>query len=424
MQCLKIEGGFPLQGEIPVHGAKNSALPLLAAAVLCREEVIFHNCPGLSDVAAACRILEQLGCRIRREGSTIAVDPSAIGNHWVPDHLMREMRSSVVFLGSVAARLGEASLCFPGGCELGARPIDLHLMGLRALGMEIIEQERHIYARVPNGLRGARIHLRFPSVGATENILLAAVLAEGETVIENAAREPEIGDLAAFLNCCGAKVQGAGSGTLTVEGVSRLHGCSYTVMPDRIEAATWLCCGASAGGEILVSGARPDHLESLLPLLERMGCRLRLDAAGIRLQAPERLSGCGEVVTSPYPGFPTDMQAVLMACACGAEGESSFEETIFENRFRHSAEFEKMGARIQVEGMKARVRGVRSLQGADVTATDLRGGAAMAALALRAEGATVIRDIRHIDRGYECLERDLSLLGASIRRVNEEEIKS
>lgn len=417
MQRLKITGGTPLKGIIPVHGAKNSALPLLAAAVLCEGETVLHNCPGLSDVAAACRILSELGCGVRREGDTIIVDARAIGNHWVPDHLMQKMRSSVVFLGSVAARLGEASLCFPGGCELGARPIDLHLMGLRALGMTIEERERHIYAKVSGRLKGAQIHLRFPSVGATENILLAAVLAQGETLIQNAAKEPEIADLAAFLNRCGARVSGAGSGTIRVEGVPKLHGCEFWVMPDRIEAATWLCCAASAGGEVLVSGAEPQHLKSLLPLLERMGCVLERDGKGIRLKASGRLSDCGRVVTSPYPGFPTDMQAVLMAAACAAEGESAFEETIFENRFRHAAELEKMGADIRVEGMGALVTGVPKLHGANVTATDLRGGAALAAAALRAEGVTEIGGLCHIDRGYECLERDLALLGADIRRV-------
>lgn len=418
MQSLKIEGGIPLKGIIPVHGAKNSTLPILAAAVLCEEEVLIHNCPGLSDVAAACRILEELGCRVRREGDTILVDPSAASGSHVPDRLMREMRSSVFFLGSVAARMGEASLSLPGGCELGARPIDLHLMGLRALGMTIEEEERRIRAFIPGKLTGARIRLRFPSVGATENILLAAVRAEGETLIENAAREPEIADLCDFLNCCGAKVSGGGTSTIAVKGVPRLHGCEFTVMPDRIEAATWLCCCASAGGEIFAGGAKEKHLMSLLPVLKQMGCRLDIRPEGIGLAAPARLRGCGEIVTSPYPGFPTDMQAVLMACTCAAEGESSFEETIFENRFRHVPEFCKMGADIRVEGVKAYVTGVSDFHGAEVTATDLRAGAAMAALALRASGETVIHGIHHIDRGYECLERDLALVGAKIRRIS------
>ncbi len=417
MQRLMIEGGTPLRGEIPVHGAKNSALPLLAAAVLCQGETVLHGCPQLSDVAAACRILTELGCRVRREGHSIFVDASSVSNPWVPDDLMREMRSSVVFLGSVAARLGEASLCFPGGCELGARPIDLHLFGLRALGMEIEERDRHIYARTGGRLTGARIRLRFPSVGATENILLAATLAQGETILENAAMEPEIVDLAGFLTACGARIRGAGTDTIVVEGVDRLHGCEYTVMPDRIEAATWLCGCAAAGGEILALGARADCLQSLLPLLERMGCRIRVMPEGVLLAAPARLAGCGQVVTSPYPGFPTDMQAVLMAAAATAEGESRFTETIFENRFRHVAQLEKMGARIQVDGMEARVEGVPLLHGAEVEATDLRGGAALAVAALGALGVTQITQLRHIDRGYESLERDFSAVGAKIVRI-------
>lgn len=417
MQHLQIRGGRPLFGEFTVHGAKNSALPLLAAAVLCQGETVFEGCPGLSDVEAACGILQHLGCRVRREGSSIAVDASAAGEPRVPDSLMRKMRSSVVFLGSVAARMGEASLCFPGGCELGARPIDLHLMGLRALGMVIEEDGRHIRARVPDGLKGAKIRLRFPSVGATENILLAAVLAKGETVLENAACEPELIDLAGYLNRCGAKISGAGSEVIRVEGVQSLKGCRYRVMPDRIEAATWLCCGALAGGEILLRRVCPAHLESLIPLLRKMGCRVDIGRDSISLKSPPRLAGCGEVVTGPYPAFPTDMQAVLMAACCRAIGESSFTETIFENRFRHTAELQKMGADIAVSGICAKVTGVKRLHGAEVTATDLRGGAALAAAALGAEGVTRIDGLCHIDRGYECLERDLALAGADIRRT-------
>lgn len=416
MQRLKIEGGTKLYGSIPVHGAKNSVLPILAAAVLCEEEVTIKNCPGLSDVGAACRILKELGCRVKRDGECITVDPKAVTGTHVPDQLMREMRSSVFFLGSVAGRMGEATLSLPGGCELGARPIDLHLMGLEALGMTVTQDGSDIRVHSDKRLTGAHIRLRFPSVGATENILLAAVRAEGETILENAAMEPEIADLCGFLNACGAKINGGGTSVIVIEGVEHLHGCEYRVMPDRIEAATWLCCGACAGGELFVSGAKEEHLPGLLPVLEKMGCELTVRPDGIAIVAPDRLKACGDIVTSPYPGFPTDMQAVLMACTCAAEGESSFEETIFENRFRHVPEFRKMGADIRVKGMKAFVTGVSRFHGAEVAATDLRAGAAMVALALRAEGETTVRSIGHIDRGYESIERDLSLVGAKIVR--------
>ena len=417
VQILKIEGGTPLKGEVSVHGAKNSALPILAAAVLCEEQVVIRNCPALSDVTATIHILRELGCSVKSEGDTVIIDPPAEVKTHISAGLMRQLRSSFIFLGSIAGRMGEVSLCFPGGCELGARPIDLHLMGMRALGMTVEEEGPDIRARAEKGLTGAHIRLRFPSVGATENILLAAVKAKGETLIENAAMEPEITDLADFLISCGAKITGAGTSVIVVEGVEHLHGCDYTVMPDRIVAATWLCCGASAGGDIFVRDAREEHLTALLPLLEKMGCRLDVRKEGVGLAAPERLRGVGPVVTGPYPGFPTDMQAVLMACACSAEGETGFEETIFENRFRHVPDFKKLGADIRVEGMKAFVTGVSRFAAADVTATDLRAGAAMAALALRAEGETTVRGISHIDRGYECFERDLALLGAKIRRV-------
>ena len=419
MERLMITGGGPLRGEIKVHGAKNSSLPLLAAAVLCRGETVLHNCPELSDVGAACEILSYLGCRVRREGRTVAIDAAGICRHSVPEPLMREMRSSIVFLGAIAARVGQADLSFPGGCELGPRPIDLHLAGLRKLGLLIEEDRGRLLCRLDGRLKGAPIVLSFPSVGATENILLAAVTAEGRTVLTNAAREPEIIDLAGFLNKCGAKISGAGEGTIVVEGVNSLHSCEHRVIPDRIVAATYLSCAACTGGDVLVSDVEPVHLAGILPIFEEMGCGITVGERSVRLRAPARLRAAGDVRTMPYPGFPTDAQAPVMAASALAEGTSMFVENIFESRYKHAGELMRMGARMKVEGRVAVVEGVPALHGAEVTCTDLRGGAALVAAGLAAEGETILREIHHIDRGYERIEEALAPLGAKIRRTGE-----
>ena len=417
MERLVITGGKPLIGEISVHGAKNSSLPLLAATVLCKNETVLHNCPDLSDVDAACRILECLGCHTERKGSTVTVNADNVKNCDVPDSLMREMRSSVVFLGPVAARLGKAMISFPGGCELGARPIDLHLSSLRKLGMEIKEIHGKLICSAENGLRGTSINLDFPSVGATENIILAAALAKGETVINNAAQEPEIVDLANFINACGGKVYGAGKSTVVIEGVKELYGCEHNVIPDRIVAATYLCFAAITSGEVLIKDLRPGHIASILPLFDEMGCKVVTEKDRIYIKAPKKLKAVKGVKTMPYPGFPTDAQAPLMAVASVSDGTGVFIENIFESRFKHVGELLRMGADIQIAGKAAIVKGVESLYGAPVVATDLRGGAALVAAGLSANGITEITDIRHIDRGYEKIEKSLSFLGANVKRI-------
>jgi len=418
MSNYLIEGGHKIGGELAIHGAKNAALPILAATLLC-ENSILHNCPQLSDVEAACHILEYLGCRTDREGSTIAVTRSGgMVHHNIPDELMREMRSSVVFLGAILSRWGEARVSFPGGCELGPRPIDIHLASLRKLGVTIEEDHGYLNCRVPKGrMKGTGIVLPFPSVGATENILLAACLAEGETVVRNAAREPEISDLAGFLNACGARITIHSDSTITIEGVEELRDrVEYTVIPDRIATATYLCCAAITGGDLTVTHCEPAHLAAILPHFEEMGCQVFTGEDFIRLVGPQQLSAVRSVRTMPYPGFPTDAQSPLMAVTSVAQGTSIFIENIFENRYKHVSELMRMGARIKVEGRVAIVEGVPSLHSATLQCTDLRGGAAMCIAALGAEGVSEITSIKHIQRGYENFDKNLSHLGAKITR--------
>lgn len=416
MGMLVIDGGAPLTGEISVHGAKNSSLPLLAATLLSAGRSVLHNCPELSDVDTACRILEHLGCSVEREGPTLTVDSSELSCSEIPEALMGEMRSSIVFLGAIAARLGTARVCFPGGCELGPRPIDLHLTALQQLGLEIQDDHGFLDCSVRGRLKGAKISLSFPSVGATENILLAACTAEGDTVINNAASEPEIVDLANFLNECGADIRGAGEQSILVCGVEKLHSAEHRVIPDRIVAATYLCCAAATGGELLVRDCCPAHLDSVFPILEEMGCKLIVGRESIYIKAKQHLHPVKIVRTMPYPGFPTDAQPPILSLAAIADGTSVFVENIFENRFKHVGELLKMGANIKVEGKVAVIEGVSSLSGANVRAYDLRAGAAMVVAGLAAHGRTTISDIQHIDRGYEQIDRDLRSLGAQISR--------
>ena len=456
MSRLLIRGGNRLQGEVTIQGAKNSVLPILAATILTGGSVELRRCPRLRDVEASIRILQALGCKAGWRGEVLEVDTAGMSGCDVPDALMREMRSSVIFLGAILARCGEAVLTSPGGCELGPRPIDLHLSGLRALGAEIDDTGGTLPCKAAK-LTGREIVLGFPSVGATENLMLAACGAEGVTALSNAAREPEIEDLQSFLNTCGAAITGAGTSTVVIRGGRPLHGGTYTILPDRIAAATYLCGAASAGGEVFLRDAREEHLSAVTAVLREAGCNVTGGSAGIVCRRTGRLTAPRPIRTAPYPGFPTDAQAILMAallrclrrqyapkmpveqlraigltvgsdmpfCVSGgtalAEGRGAavFEENLFSSRYRHVDELARMGADIRVSGRTAVVLGVERLHGAAVRCTDLRGGAALCAAALAAEGETSISDITHIDRGYQSIEDDLAALGADIRRVEE-----
>lgn len=417
-QKLVISGGRKIEGELAVQGAKNSVLPLLSAAVLVHGEAILHNCPSLTDVDAACRILSCLQCRCVRSGSTICVDSSAASGYEIPDSLMREMRSSVMFLGSVLGRTGRCRLSFPGGCELGARPIDLHLSAMKQMGAVITEEHGVLDCTAPTGLHGARITLSFPSVGATENIMLAAATANGVTEIHNAAREPEICDLADFLNKCGARISGAGSSVIVAEGVQRLYPAEHTVMSDRIVAGTYLCCAAATGGELILSRCPAEEMTGFLSVLESMGCRAYSYGEGkLYFSRKRRLTAPPTIRTMPYPGFPTDIQAPIMSVCTLCEGTSVFVETIFDNRYRHVSELMRLGAQIKAEGRVAVVQGVQRLSGAKLCAAELRGGAALITAALAAEGTSEISGLCYIDRGYECIEKNLRQAGADIKRI-------
>ena len=411
-----INGGRKLDGRVDLQGSKNSALPILSACVTVDGISVIHNCPDLTDVEAALKILECIGCRVRREGSTVTVDSTVVNRFDIPDNLMREMRSSIVFLGALISRFGAACVSSPGGCEIGLRPIDLHLSALRRMNVSISETGGLLECKA-DGLCGANINLSFPSVGATENIMLASVSASGETVITNAAREPEIVDLADFLMSCGAEIYGAGESVIRIKPRKKLSSAEHTVIPDRIVASTFMACAASAGGKAVIGGVCREHLAPVIPVFEAAGCDIAFRKNELFVKAPERLSRVKSVVTMPYPGFPTDSQAIIMAMLAKSHGTSIISEKIFENRFRHVPELIKMGADIRVEdGRVAVIEGVKKLYGANVTSCDLRGGCALAVAALGAESKTVVDEIHHIDRGCEALEISLSQLGAEIKR--------
>lgn len=416
MERLIIRGSERLNGKIKVHGSKNSALPILASSLLCRGECVIHNCPLLSDVRAACDILEYLGCSVKREGDTVIVDSADVTRNDIPEELMHEMRSSVIFLGSLLSRMRAAQIYTPGGCEIGLRPIDLHLSSLRALGADIEEEDGKLSGSVKNGFKGRNITLAFPSVGATENIMIAAAVSDGITNIFNPAREPEIADTAGFLNACGAKIKLNSDSSITVCGVKKLHGCEYSVIPDRIVASTYLCACACAGGDIFVENAVCSHLSSVLSVFEQMGCIPDIEKNGIRLKSDKRLKSVKMIRTMPYPGFPTDAQAPVMAALCFAQGTSVIVENIFESRYKHVKWLLKMGADIRTQGRTAFVTGREYLNGASVEATDLRGGGALIVAALAARGESIVTGLHHIDRGYENIEKNLSLIGADIKR--------
>lgn len=417
MQKLIIQGGQKLEGDIPVQGAKNSALPILSASLLCEGESVLKNCPELSDVYSACQILTSAGCKCTMKNHVVCVKADTLRNSEIPENLMQEMRSSIIFLGAMLGKTGSCTLGYPGGCELGPRPIDLHLQAFQKMGVKIYEENGILFCNTPNGLHGAKIHLQFPSVGATENLMLAGVLAKGETVINNAAREPEIIDLANYLIKCGAKISGAGSDMIKIKGVKKLYGCTYRIMPDRIVTATWLAATAITGGNVRLLHTDINSLEGILDVLEEMQCQCSYKDDSICISAGKPLHAVRYLKTMPYPAFPTDTQAIFMAALCKAKGTSIIEETIFENRFRHVNALIKMGADILVAGRVAVVHGVKQLHGATVSATDLRGGACLLIAGLGAQGETILTDIAHIDRGYDKPEILLQNLGAKIERV-------
>ncbi len=424
MEKLVIEGMRRLEGDIKVQGSKNSSLPILAATVVTGKSCILHNCPVLCDTSAAIRILNYLGCKAVRAGHTVITDSGDMKRYDIPDFLMREMRSSIVFLGAILSRFKKAEMSSPGGCEIGLRPIDLHLSSLQALGVRTTESDGRIYCDAPDGLHGAKITLSFPSVGATENIILAAVAAKGTTTVINAAREPEISDLADFLNGCGADIKGAGGGTVVIEGKQDFFDYEHTIIPDRIIASTLLVSAAVTGGDITLNSVNTEHLMPVLPYFEKSGCVLFTNKDTLRIKAPRRLLSPGLIRTMPYPGFPTDSQAGIMAMATCAGGTSVIIENIFESRYKHVPELIRMGAKITVQNTVAVVEGVSALHSAVTQATDLRGGAALVTAALAAEGKTSVRNIRHIDRGCERLEDMLTQLGGKVKREKDTQKQS
>lgn len=410
-----MQGGIELQGKVRVQGSKNAALPILAACILTKEQVILENCPKISDVSGMLRILENLGCEARWEKDALCVRAREVNSDDILGNMARSMRSSIFLLGPLLGRKKQARLDFPGGCIIGKRPIDLHLRGLGQMGVLFEMEEERMLANAPEGLRGADISLDFPSVGATENLIMAGVLARGTTRIAGAAREPEVQALCEFLNACGAKIDGIGEATLTVEGTESLHGGSYRIPPDRIVAGTYLFSGFATGGEIFLEDAPIAHLEACMEIARAMGAALTVTADGVYAQYPKRPGFLPYVKTEVYPGFPTDLQSVLLAARCTGVGETVLQETIFENRFRILEGLKAMGAKItKIDEKSVKVEGVASLRGALVNAYELRGGAALVIAALGAKGRTVIHGRHFIERGYESIGRDLRELGARI----------
>jgi len=418
MASIVVTGGHPLTGTVNVGGAKNSALKLMAAALLAPGASVIRNVPHISDVGVMADVLAGLGAVVTREDHAVRVDATTITSLETPYELVAQMRASIVVLGPLVARFGTARVAMPGGCNIGSRKIDMHIRGLEHLGVNIAFEHGFIHATAPGGLKGADVLLDFPSVGATENLLMAAVLAEGTTVIDNAAREPEIGDLVDMLIGMGARIAGRGSSTLEVHGVRELSPVVHTTVGDRIEAGTFLVAGALGGGPVTVTGFDPAHLEILLAKMALAGCEIEMlpDGVTVRRAGPVRPV---DVATLPYPGFPTDMQAQFMALLSLAEGNSVITENVFENRFMFADEIKRMGADIDIEGHRALVRGVARLEGAPVRSPDLRGGAALVLAALVAEGQTVISDVHHIMRGYEDFTGKLAALGADVQLIEE-----
>lgn len=420
MDCFVITGGVPLCGSVQVHTAKNAVLPIMAAACMTRETVVIRCCPRIADAQNMLEILKMLGCTVAWEADDVRIDTSSMHGYDMPETLSKRLRSSVFLTGALLARFGRAVITHPGGCEIGLRPIDMHLSGLRALGAHITERDGRIIIEGER-LCGAQVHLDYPSVGATENIMMAATRASGKTIIHNAAREPEIVDLARYMNESGAHIEGAGTSEVTIHGPCALHGIAYEPMRDRIEAGTLLCAGAITGGDVTLENAPVSELGALCAKLRAMGCAIDEGEGLVRIRAPQKLRALRMLKTQPYPGFPTDMQSQMGAVCCAARGTSVIVETVFESRFAYAQELLRMGAQLNIDARTLIIRGGRPLCGARVTARDLRGGAALVLAGLHAQGETVVEHAELIDRGYCALERTLSQLGARIARVQEKE---
>lgn len=413
MEKYIINGGNKLSGQVSIYGAKNAVLPILAATVIGGNKSTLLNVPNLRDVNIMEDILLSLGCNVQRMGNTMVVDSSTLSEVVVPEDLVREMRSSIILMGALLARGGEAVLSYPGGCEIGPRPIDLHLKALRSMGAEIEESHGLLHCK-SKGLKGCDIQLDYPSVGATENIILAGVTAEGTTVIRNAAREPEIIDLQSYLNKAGAKVSGAGTSIITIEGIKKLKNLSHSIIPDRIVAGTFMTAAVITGGDVIINNIVVEHIQSIIAKFKEAGATIYSNSSSIKVSGPKKVNAIEMLQTLPYPGFPTDMQAQVMSLLSIASGTSIISETVFENRFKHAEELSRMGANIKTFGKVAVINGVRELTGAKTSAKDLRGGASLVLAGLVAKGTTEIKNIYHIERGYEDFHLRLRDLGADI----------
>ncbi len=419
MSKFIVAGGTKLSGEIAVEGSKNAVLPILAATILNGGESVIKNCPRLRDVEVMIEILKDIGCKASMEGDVITIDSSSIRETQIPVELAAEMRSSIIFMGPMLARCGKVTISYPGGCEIGPRPIDLHLKALRSMGAKVQDAQRGFIYCEAERLKGCEIQLDYPSVGATENIMLASVFADGETFIRNAAKEPEIIDLQNYLQAVGVEVNGAGTSVIRINGCNRcLRGVEHTIITDRIVTGTYMMAAGITGSDLVLNNVIPEHLSSITSILRESGCRINIKGSRMLVSGPARLRALDIVRTLPYPGFPTDMQAQLVAMLTVARGTSIMVETVFENRYKHVDELLRMGANIKLEGRLAVIKGVKKLVGANVCARDLRGGAALVIAGLAAEGETMITDIKHIDRGYERIEEKLRQAGAQIRRID------
>jgi UDP-N-acetylglucosamine 1-carboxyvinyltransferase len=417
MDKLIITGGSPLTGEVAISGAKNAALPILCASLLTAEPLQLTNLPHLNDISTMLRLLAQMGVDVTLDGPAgLVLDAKGLNNPLAPYDLVKTMRASILVLGPLVARCGEARVSLPGGCAIGARPVDQHIKGLQAMGAEVTVEAGYVHAKAKR-LKGARICTDMVTVTGTENLMMAAVLADGETIIENAAREPEVVDLANCLVAMGAQISGAGTDVIRIRGVERLSGATHRIMPDRIETGTYLCAAAATGGEVRLTQTSAAYLDAVVDKLMDAGCDVATERDAIRLKAPQRLKAVS-LRTAPYPAFPTDMQAQFMAINAVADGVATIRETIFENRFMHANELMRLGADVQIEGSNAIVRGVEQLQGATVMATDLRASASLVIAGLVAQGETTIDRIYHLDRGYERIEEKLAKLGAKVRRAH------